>query len=667
MRKRICSLFLVVALLLTALVAVLPAAAEDSAEVAALKADPTKSWQEIAAQVMAEVVATLDKTTYDTEGKQYRRGMEIILMPEDAAANKTIGNAGNPALIKDGVDLAIISLYGDSFPSVRFKVNNDIDLAGHPWEMSVKNFTGTIWGNHKTIQNVTVNALPTADSGLFCARLNARQYASDGRIDNLTVNVSAGTKAAPLACTKWTGFICAAMYQTTYDKTVMNPNLENVTLNADVYIANANTYLGGMVGYCNGGHLTNCTVNGTIYYSPTASSTSLGGMVGRVNRTEMKNCVNNADISMIQPTLATAKLGGLVGFVEGDEAGQQNFTGCVNYGTLTVQATNIRVGGICGWTSSASGNKAAPVFNQCENYGRFIEITGCNLSTPRVGTGNTAGILGYDEYGTAAKAATFTNCFVVNQWIWGQKTTGRVNDGASTGNVALGLSALDLSTSAGAQIRLKEGSSGLRFNATLNKSAIESLLAQTGVTVSVGMLIAPTAHVTAAGKFTKEALDAYKAATPALAEIDIYRDVKVDKKADGTFWWFSEENGTCSFNAALANLYAENFDVAFSAIAYVTVTANGKTFTVYGNFDDDVNDVTRTIDGTAMTWYGGQSYNEANQSRTVRFVAQAAMNDRSETVEGKYVNNVAAAYPSANGAYSPYTEAQLAMVNAFLA
>ena len=671
MRKRICSLFLVVALLLTALVAVLPAAAEDSAEVAALKADPTKSWQEIARQIIAEIVDTLDKETYNTDNKQYTQALKLYMMPTEMAANTTVGGSAVPILIDSPEDLAIFSLYGYAIVTGRWKMNADIDLTGHPWEPSTQELQGTtLWGNNKTISNMTITSIPATNAGGLCGKLTGRGTpvgVNDGKIDNLTINAKVGTEEKPVNISKWFGIVAGSFYGAIATATDSEfgkiSELKNVHVNAQLYATMTDaTYIGGFAGYSHNSILSNCSVSGnltvTASHTKSASST-LGGFLGRVSGTKITNCENKANVTYYGPSGASNYAGGFVGHIELNQGASQIFKNCVNYGTITLQAKNYRLGGICGEIKTVN-TAAETSFDQCANYGQLVWLVGG-------GTSGMAGIIGFDE---GKLMATVTNCFVIDASVYYRHGSGYgylINNGASTGNVALGLSALDLSTSAGAQIRLKEGSSGLRFNATLNKSAIESLLAQTGVTVSVGMLIAPTAHVTAAGKFTKEALDAYKAATPALAEIDIYRDVKVDKKADSTFWWFSEENGTCSFNAALANLYAENFDVAFSAIAYVTVTANGKTFTVYGNFDDDVNDVTRTIDGTAMTWYGGQSYNEADQSRTVRFVAQAAMNDRSETVEGKYVNNVAAAYPSANGAYSPYTEAQLAMVNAFLA
>ena len=141
-------------------------------------------------------------------------------------------------------------------------------------------------------------------------------------------------------------------------------------------------------------------------------------------------------------------------------------------------------------------------------------------------------------------------------------------------------------TSTEVGLKLADSWKGLsmRFKATFGVADYDTLVevAGEGGSVALGMLITPARYVSYAGAFTKEALAEFEVGdkTYSLGE-DAYVDVALNG-------YFSKTDDEYTFAARLQNFsdttLAKNPD--FAAVMYATVTtADGATFTVYGDFN----------------------------------------------------------------------------------
>ena len=171
----------------------------------------------------------------------------------------------------------------------------------------------------------------------------------------------------------------------------------------------------------------------------------------------------------------------------------------------------------------------------------------------------------------------------------------------------------------GAAVRMDDPT-GLRFTGRVNKAYVDGLKTQYGTdNVDLGMLITPTDYLTNNGlNFTKADLDACTAITGA-------KYLEIDAETILT------EGDEYVINCAIVNVLEGNYDRAFSAILYVKVN-NGTT--------------------TTYTYY---AYSEANNSRSIAEVSEAAYYDLADAQDTTYAYAV-----TVDGAtkYSPYTEAQ---------
>ena len=167
----------------------------------------------------------------------------------------------------------------------------------------------------------------------------------------------------------------------------------------------------------------------------------------------------------------------------------------------------------------------------------------------------------------------------------------------------------------GASVRLSDPT-GLRFTATVDQDDLAMFASVTGY----GIVIAPTSYVEAAGAFTMAALD-----NLAVAEGSKYLKIEAEKLVEDT----AEH---VVFSAVIGNIKAANYAVDFSAIVYV--------------------------EADGAVYYS--AYSAAANSRSIRTVATAAFNDRSATQVNEYQ------YEVAENDYSPYTEAQRAVLASFM-
>ena len=97
----------------------------------------------------------------------------------------------------------------------------------------------------------------------------------------------------------------------------------------------------------------------------------------------------------------------------------------------------------------------------------------------------------------------------------------------------------------------------------------------------------------------------------------------------------TDADGNVRIRAALVGLRTENIGRAMSAVSYISYVKNGTTVYVYG------------------------AYAESESSRSMSYVANAALNDVKSTATGLYKYEY-------NGKYSPYTDAQRAILQGYL-
>ena len=397
--------------------------------------------------------------------------------------------------------------------------------------------------------------------------------------------------------------------------------VENCTVYADVQItreAGSNDfYFGGITGrLAPGGTIKDCTVLGNIQLQVTASATNkqrqyTAGIAARIDAAQITNCTNYADISQNFKGSATIGYsGGIVACGDAATDTTVSISNCVNYGDIFVETDggHGRTGGIIGNARS----KAVYNIENCFNAGKMQSGKGTQ-------SGNMGELVGWNE----AKQLTLKNCYVSGHNLVGNKGTTLSDSGCVTD--------ITLKTLTGASVRLNDPT-GLRFDTEIKKSMLDTLLKADNVTVQIGTLIAPTKYVKAVGTFTADALDTYK------NEQGFAFDTYINVPFDTNVYEFLEKTDTAyTFSGAVANLYKSNYNLAYSAVGYLTITVGGLSVTFYSD------------------------YIEQDHSRTIAFVAREAYTDRANVQSEKYPY-----YVEKDRNYSPYSNSSLAKIKAFV-
>lgn len=155
---------------------------------------------------------------------------------------------------------------------------------------------------------------------------------------------------------------------------------------------------------------------------------------------------------------------------------------------------------------------------------------------------------------------------------------------------------ITIETREGASIRVDTANpnqSGIRFATTVDAARLSALVAD-GATVTTGTLILSTASLANAGiaaaDFTEAALK-----TAGMIEGTHYYNLVNENNE-----WFSE-NGVELTGTWCGTLYnIRDFQRAFSAIGYVTVTYHGVTTTLYGGYNDHCSRTIAFVAGQAL-------------------------------------------------------------------
>ena len=166
----------------------------------------------------------------------------------------------------------------------------------------------------------------------------------------------------------------------------------------------------------------------------------------------------------------------------------------------------------------------------------------------------------------------------------------------------------------GAQLRLTEGSTGIRFTTHYPKEAVEyfNAIADAG-TVTYGTLIVPVDYLDGISAFTLDAL-----AKAGLAPLNLTAQNGL----------IQNDDGSVTVRAAITNIKPQNLGRSFTAIGYVCYEK----------------------DDTLVYFY--TDHHQADHSRSIRQLAQLALEDVNENKTTTYK------YDCGNGTYSPYSRNQ---------
>lgn len=522
------------------------------------------------------------------------------------------GTADDPWKISNGSELAYLASLVNSNGSATYNqyyiLTADIDLGGQEWigignkHDPAKAFKGKFDGNGKVITGFEIKEERDYTPGLF-GLLDGGAV-----VKNLTVHgrIRAGSKY------DFGGLLCVSVNG--------GSAVENCTVYADVQITreagSKNFYFGGITGrLAPGGKIQDCTVLGKIQLQVTASATNnqrqlTAGIAARIDAAQITNCTNYADISQIFTGSATIGYsGGIVASGEANNDTTVSILNCVNYGDIFVETNggHGRTGGIIG------NPRSAAVYNieNCFNAGKMLSGKGTQ-------SGNMGELVGWNE----AKQLNLKNCYASGRNLGGNKGKTWSESGCVTD--------ITLKTLPGASVRLNDPT-GLRFDTEIKKSTLDTLLKADNVTVQIGTLIAPTKYVKAVGTFTADALDTYK------SEQGFAFDPYINVPFDTNVYKFLEETDTAyTFSGAVANLFESNYNLAYSAVGYLTITVGDLSVTFYSD------------------------YIEQDHSRTIASVARAAYTDRADVQSEDHPY-----YVEQDGNYSPYSNSSLAKMKAF--
>ena len=234
------------------------------------------------------------------------------------------GTANNPYKIFTAAQLKnfAVAVNTGSEKSAHAKLMNNIDLKdvcgeSNSWipigNSFSNSYSGTFEGNGHKIENLYIN---TTDSGAENQGLFG--YVYGGTVQNLTVsgNVSGDSYVGGVVGYNDGGTVTGCTFSGSGS-------------------VSGSSYVGGVVGYnISSGNVKNCTNTGSVNGS--AGSSNVGGVVG-LNSGIVENCYNTGSVS------GDWYVGGVVGYNNGGTV-----KNCYNTGTGTVTGTGNYVGGVVG-------------------------------------------------------------------------------------------------------------------------------------------------------------------------------------------------------------------------------------------------------------------------------------------------------------------------------
>ena len=321
MKKRILSIFCVLALCLTLL------------SVTALAASPEEVWTDYAASGFAGGTGT------ESDPYQIATAEQLAKLSKDVSG-------------------------GTSYQGTFFVLTENIDLSAHRWVpiglykwtssgTTVNNsFQGFLDGNNKTISGMYVDESNDKYCGGLFGKINIQRDGSLVGAKDLTIT-GATVYVDENGLNECSGAILAGKVMGSDTQSVV---FENITVSGSVYVTrtNGSNNIGGMLGYASWVKATNCHAKGV---SITGGSNS-GGFVGNDSGSIYENCTASGTID------GAWALGGFVGYsasaIWQDPAGASTYTECA--ADVDVSGNNWRIGGFVGYAEYGQ-------FNNCVAYG----------------------------------------------------------------------------------------------------------------------------------------------------------------------------------------------------------------------------------------------------------------------------------------------------------
>jgi len=232
------------------------------------------------------------------------------------------------------------------------------------------------------------------------------------------------------------------------------------------------------------------------------------------------------------------------------------------------------------------------------------------------------------------KALTIKNCFSATsdyayRNVYNGCTVNNVNVGTSSkdgkGTEGSFVGGISLETLTGARVRIdttEDGSSGLRFDSKIPTKVYDALNKMNGVKVTLGTVIAPSANIAAVTSAYDKiaALDAASKEMGKQTYIAVsYKDVAwVNDQYKNETDFDKDAN---YFTGAVAKIYVDNYNLGYSAVAYLTVTVGEWSFTFYAN--DGVADGSVSTDRVrSVAYVGHMAYADGNQNAGLYTEAQ---------------------------------------------
>lgn len=326
---------------------------------------------------------------------------------------------------------------GYTFKNETVQLMNDIDLEGASWTgigYNLNNyFAGTFNGNNHVISNFkaegsvnsfTILNAPRHTTGLF-------GVCSEAKIKNLIIeNVTLDLKndsgyqnsySSIDGTSVFGGIVCGYAVNSTFQNIIVRSSSVAISTGAEAAYAHA----GGFVGYAEKCNFAHCGNEGTRVL---ANSDSLnndayaGGIVGKlVNEAVVRQCYNTGEVSG-KSSIATAYVGGIIGYSSNTSSTLSTIRDCYNKGGLSCTAAMMSdgvAGGIIGYSYST--------VNRCYSSGSIT------ATKSYIGSMTLGGIAG-----SGSSASSVSNSAVMSTSISGGTSSSIIsNTGTKENNIAV--------------------------------------------------------------------------------------------------------------------------------------------------------------------------------------------------------------------------------------
>ena len=326
------------------------------------------------------------------------------------------GTEASPYLIASAENLKSLQeqvAAGNNYEGKYFTQTADIDLGGKEWTpigKSATPFSGVYNGCGFKVTGLSITNKDTDITGLFGY---VQSQGVDMGIANLTVEgaitIDAGTKTD-----NGIGGLVGQVQKSgvSYAKRAY---IINCVSDVDITLTNCTTQprVGGFAGYGFYAIFENCVNNGNVTVTTTAT-TRVAGFVGQTNSSTYKDCVNNGNVTVTINGAAVSRACGMTSVITVGPAADALYTefiSCVNNGDIvnTVTGTaNAYTAGIAGDVYPASGTSVRIKITNCVNTGDLTGNTATENPSNATYYTHTGGIGAY--FGNNNKDIYITGC-----------------------------------------------------------------------------------------------------------------------------------------------------------------------------------------------------------------------------------------------------------------